>query len=237
MLCRYLYKSNSQGVQDYLCNRLYTLPEDGVEGYLLQLVYLVLQRPRTSLERVLIDLCARSLRIAAKVTPRLCRRSVCGARSEQPRSPTYPACRCTGSCSRTRKTFRERNTPRSCGTAARRLRWTATGCVTATPLQLHRSRAVPARVEAHSAVSRRLILAAAGWVAQEPPFKNPRLPNSPQRGFNFLSPPLSPTGSVNSVFSPQGPRCGPACGVQWLPRASTPDPGQDSGASHVFMMS
>ena len=40
-----------------------------MEGYLLQLVYLVLQRPHTSLERVLIDLCARSLRIAAKVTP------------------------------------------------------------------------------------------------------------------------------------------------------------------------
>ena len=75
--CRYLYKSNSQGVQDYLCNRLYTLPEADVEGYLLQLVYLVLQRPNTSLERVLIDLCARSLRIAAKVMPpRLCSRSM-----------------------------------------------------------------------------------------------------------------------------------------------------------------
>ena len=40
-----------------------------MEEYLLQLVYLVLQRPSTSLERVLIDLCARSLRIAAKVRP------------------------------------------------------------------------------------------------------------------------------------------------------------------------
>lgn len=65
--CRYLYKSNSAGVQDYLCNRLYTLPEAGIERYLLQLVHLVLARPHCSLERVLVDLCARSLRIACKV--------------------------------------------------------------------------------------------------------------------------------------------------------------------------
>jgi hypothetical protein len=65
--CRYLFKSTSAGVQDYLCNRLYALPEAGVERYLLQLGQLVLTRPHSSLERVLIDLCARSLRLAVKV--------------------------------------------------------------------------------------------------------------------------------------------------------------------------
>ena len=64
---RYLFKSTSEGVQDYLCNRLYSLPENGVEQYLLQLVQLVLTRPHSPLERVLIDLCARSLRLAVKV--------------------------------------------------------------------------------------------------------------------------------------------------------------------------
>ncbi len=56
-------------MQDYLCNRLYSLPENGVEQYLLQLVQLVLTRPHSPLERVLIDLCARSLRLAVKVGP------------------------------------------------------------------------------------------------------------------------------------------------------------------------
>ncbi len=142
---RYLYKSNSQGVQDYLCNRLYTLPEDGVEGYLLQLVYLVLQRPHTSLERVLIDLCARSLRIAAKVTPCLWSYSVCDALSCAATLTTlitYPVCRCTGSCSHTHRTSRRRSMPRSCGIAARRLPWTATGCVSAA--HMHSKHALPA---------------------------------------------------------------------------------------------
>lgn len=65
--CRYLYKSHSPGVQDYLCNRLYTLPERDVEHYLGQLTQLCIQRPGSSLERVLTDLCAQSLRIAVKV--------------------------------------------------------------------------------------------------------------------------------------------------------------------------
>ena len=68
---RYLFKSTSAGVQDYLCNRLYSLPESGIERYLLQLGQLVLSRPHSSLERVLIDLCARSLRLAVKVGGRL----------------------------------------------------------------------------------------------------------------------------------------------------------------------
>jgi hypothetical protein len=63
----YLYKSNSPGVQDYLCNRLYELPEAGLERYLLQLTQLVIERPHSSLERVIVDLCSRSLRVAVKV--------------------------------------------------------------------------------------------------------------------------------------------------------------------------
>ena len=66
--CRYLYKSTSPGVQDYLCNRLYSLPEAGIERYLSQLCQLVIHKPHSPLEKVLADLCARSLRIAVKVS-------------------------------------------------------------------------------------------------------------------------------------------------------------------------
>lgn len=72
MLCRYLYKSESPGVQDYLCNRLYALPEKGLERYLSQLCQLIVSRPGCSLERVMVDLCARSLRIAVKVRDPTC---------------------------------------------------------------------------------------------------------------------------------------------------------------------
>lgn len=55
-------------MQDYLCNRLYGLPEPEVERYLAQLCQLSIERPSgNSLERVIIDLCAQSLRIAVKV--------------------------------------------------------------------------------------------------------------------------------------------------------------------------
>lgn len=64
---RYLYKSNQQGIQDYLCNRLYDLPEQGVERYLSQLTQLLVQRQNPLLDKVVVDLCARSLRIAVKV--------------------------------------------------------------------------------------------------------------------------------------------------------------------------
>ena len=63
----YLFKSTSPGVQDYLCNRLYTLPEVEVERYLSQLCQLCVSRPGSNLERVLVDLCAQSLRLAVKV--------------------------------------------------------------------------------------------------------------------------------------------------------------------------
>lgn len=64
---RYLFKSNSQGVEDYLCNRIYGLPEEGIERYLSQLATLVVQRQSASLDKMLVDLCARALRIAVKV--------------------------------------------------------------------------------------------------------------------------------------------------------------------------
>eukprot|EP00887_Chlorella_sp_A99_P002805 scaffold6.g2805.t1 len=62
----YLFKSTSPGVQDYLCNRLYTLPVGDIERYLSQLCQLCVSRPGSPLERVLIDLCAQSLRLAVK---------------------------------------------------------------------------------------------------------------------------------------------------------------------------
>ena len=67
--CRYLFKSNSDGVQDYLCNRLCSLPETGTERYLSQLCQLLINKPRTALEEVIVKLCASSLRIAVKVRP------------------------------------------------------------------------------------------------------------------------------------------------------------------------
>ncbi len=215
--CRYLYKSNSQGVQDYLCNRLYTLPEDGVEGYLLQLVYLVLQRPHTSLERVLIDLCARSLRIAAKVTRCLGLHSMCGARLCLSQLTHIPQLQVYWLLLAYTQDFPKEKYAEElrdrCEEAAMDGYWVRVSHVHALGPCIART------VGALQTVSQWLIRR---WLGtQEPPFKNPRLPNSPQRGFNFLSPPLSPTGSVNSVFSPQGPRCGRARGVLWAPRAIT----------------
>ena len=220
---RYLYKSNSQGVQDYLCNRLYTLPEDGVEGYLLQLVYLVLQRPHTSLERVLIDLCARSLRIAAKVTPCLDVHSKCGARScaapltHTPRLQVYWLL-LAYTQDFPKEKYAEELRDR-CEEAAMDGYWVRVSHAHAL------ASCVTRPLGAQHAVSQRLIRCCPG--IQEPPFKNPRLPNSPQRGFNFLSPPLSPTGSVNSVFSPQGPRCAQAR-VLWFGRLEQSTPGFDT---------
>ena len=66
-LYRYLWKSKSAGVHDYLCNRLYSLPPERLEPYLVELVRLATLWPGSSLERCVIDLCRRSLRIALKV--------------------------------------------------------------------------------------------------------------------------------------------------------------------------
>jgi hypothetical protein len=64
---RYLYQSTSPAVQDYLCNRLHDLPEEALEKYLLQLVYIAVERPSSTLEQTIIELCSKSFRIAVKV--------------------------------------------------------------------------------------------------------------------------------------------------------------------------
>ena len=60
----------AQGVRDYLCNRMYTLNEDRVESYLSQIVALAILRPSPALERLLLDFCSRSVRLACKARPR-----------------------------------------------------------------------------------------------------------------------------------------------------------------------
>uniref|UniRef100_A0A061QT63 1-phosphatidylinositol 4-kinase n=1 Tax=Tetraselmis sp. GSL018 TaxID=582737 RepID=A0A061QT63_9CHLO len=62
----YLHTSNSTGVHDYICNRMYGMQEDSVERYLLQLTAMAAARPGSAVERLMLDLCSRSLRIAAK---------------------------------------------------------------------------------------------------------------------------------------------------------------------------
>ncbi|KAL3844739.1 hypothetical protein ACJIZ3_002142 [Penstemon smallii] len=63
----YLYKHNHPGVRDYLCNRMYTLPLSGIESYLFQICYMLIQKPSPSLDKFVIDICSKSLKIALKV--------------------------------------------------------------------------------------------------------------------------------------------------------------------------
>lgn len=64
--CRYLHKSVDKETHEYLCHRLYTLPEEDLERYLSQLCQLCISSSDESLQRVLLGLCGRSLRIAVK---------------------------------------------------------------------------------------------------------------------------------------------------------------------------
>jgi hypothetical protein len=64
--CRYLHKTLATSTHEYLCSRLYTLPDSDVERYLSQLCQLCVSRPDTTLANILVDLCAKSLRIAVK---------------------------------------------------------------------------------------------------------------------------------------------------------------------------
>lgn len=59
-----------QGVRDYLCNRMYTLDEHGIEKYMAQIVVLAVSRPSAALDRLVVDLCRRSLRLACKARAR-----------------------------------------------------------------------------------------------------------------------------------------------------------------------
>ncbi|KAL5982658.1 hypothetical protein ACLOJK_016733 [Asimina triloba] len=63
----YLYKHDHPGVRDYLCNRMYSLPLSGIESYLLQICYMLLHKPSPSLDKFVIDICSKSLKIALKV--------------------------------------------------------------------------------------------------------------------------------------------------------------------------
>ncbi|XP_039122440.1 phosphatidylinositol 4-kinase beta 1-like isoform X1 [Dioscorea cayenensis subsp. rotundata] len=63
----YLYKHPHPGVRDYLCNRMYALPLTGIEAYLFQISYMLVHLPSPSLDKFVIDTCAKSLRIALKV--------------------------------------------------------------------------------------------------------------------------------------------------------------------------
>ncbi|KAJ7945250.1 Phosphatidylinositol 4-kinase beta 1 [Quillaja saponaria] len=63
----YLYKHDHSGVRDYLCNRMYTLPLSGIECYLFQICYMMIYKPSPSLDKFVIDVCSKSLKIALKV--------------------------------------------------------------------------------------------------------------------------------------------------------------------------
>ncbi|KAL4579805.1 hypothetical protein LXL04_015971 [Taraxacum kok-saghyz] len=63
----YLYKHDHPGVRDYLCNRMYTLPLSGLESYLFQICYMLAHKPSPSLDKFVIDICSKSLKIALKV--------------------------------------------------------------------------------------------------------------------------------------------------------------------------
>ncbi|CAL0330033.1 unnamed protein product [Lupinus luteus] len=63
----YLYKHDHAGVRDYLCNRMYTLPLHGIESYLFQICYMMIHKPSPSLDKFVIDVCSKSLKIALKV--------------------------------------------------------------------------------------------------------------------------------------------------------------------------
>ncbi|XVE86545.1 hypothetical protein DITRI_Ditri18aG0041700 [Diplodiscus trichospermus] len=63
----YLYKHDHDGVRDYLCNRMYTLPLSGIESYLFQICYMMVHKPSPSLDKFVIDMCSKSLKMAMKV--------------------------------------------------------------------------------------------------------------------------------------------------------------------------
>ncbi|CAG9460413.1 unnamed protein product [Pedinophyceae sp. YPF-701] len=87
----YLHRNTSDGVNDYLCNKLYTLPEDGIDRYLSQLTHIAAQRPGSTLDKFLIDVCANSLRVAIKCYWLLA--SIC---ADKP--PEHPVWRLKGQC-------------------------------------------------------------------------------------------------------------------------------------------
>ena len=62
----YLWRATNEEVINYLCNRMYTLSDDRIERYLSQIIVLQILRPNPSLERTIIDFCARSIRLGTQ---------------------------------------------------------------------------------------------------------------------------------------------------------------------------
>lgn len=69
---QYLYQNNSPGVHAYLCNKLFQFPDHKLDRYLLQLIYVALQRPGGCLEKTIVQLCAKSFKLAVKVCSVAC---------------------------------------------------------------------------------------------------------------------------------------------------------------------
>ncbi|KAE8709939.1 Phosphatidylinositol 4-kinase beta 2 [Hibiscus syriacus] len=63
----YLYKHDHAGVGDYLCNMMYKLPLSGIESYLFQICYMMVHKPNPSLDKFVIDMCSKSLKMAMHV--------------------------------------------------------------------------------------------------------------------------------------------------------------------------
>jgi len=61
-----LWRTNNDGVVDYLCNRLLSLSDERVERYLNQIITLQILRPNKSLERAIVRACARSIRLGTQ---------------------------------------------------------------------------------------------------------------------------------------------------------------------------
>lgn len=61
-----LWRTNDDGVVDYLCNRLLSLSDERVERYLNQIITLQIMRPHKSLERAIVRACARSIRLGTQ---------------------------------------------------------------------------------------------------------------------------------------------------------------------------
>jgi hypothetical protein len=66
-ICRGLFSSHDQQLQELLCAELLALPPSHINRYLLQYVYMAVARPCGPLERTLTQLCGRSFNIAVQV--------------------------------------------------------------------------------------------------------------------------------------------------------------------------
>jgi hypothetical protein len=61
-----LWRTNNDGVRDYLCDRLLSLSDERLERYLNQIITLQIMRPTASLERTIVAFCERSIRLGTQ---------------------------------------------------------------------------------------------------------------------------------------------------------------------------